>query len=225
MSVLRWSVPLLVVTAPQCLAAWVLLSRARRGVGYRGVCLEAGVSIIMRGSQSYLPAAFSPNRVRQSLASIAPQDISPFQKGQTFPSGADTYPFDRPTLRGQHLKVNGHPCLALRGQLLGHQKCLHVPRSIAWVWCSMVSRNPFIDKHASTRDEAWVPLPRMSYELQCTRTDGPCLRMLCVFLVLATQTATEVSSDLDEAQAGCIVKIELGEQFVLPRHAIARELP
>lgn len=34
------------------------------------------------------------------------QDLSPFQKNQTFPNGDELYPSDRPTLQGMHLEVN-----------------------------------------------------------------------------------------------------------------------
>lgn len=47
---------------------------------------------------------------------VCGQDISDFQKAQTYPAGGSAYPFDRPTLRGKHLEVrvlNYSPNVAL----------------------------------------------------------------------------------------------------------------
>ncbi len=47
------------------------------------------------------------SRVRHfNTFSYGGQKISPYQKNQTFPSGSDVYPFDRPILSRQHFEVS-----------------------------------------------------------------------------------------------------------------------
>eukprot|EP00904_Undaria_pinnatifida_P014240 jgi/Undpi1/9947/HiC_scaffold_28.g12401.m1 len=76
--------------------------REANGTTFCALNLQAHASL---GATFATMSSYEPEQ-QSDINGTAPfEKISPFQRNQTFPSGGETYPFDRPTLSGRHFEV------------------------------------------------------------------------------------------------------------------------